>query len=139
MFFFVVLFCRRFRNKFKPDETDAAANTTSFPDSLSLTSYKTDARWQQSVRHFYSLLRPRHTRNTIRVFTFFFLIYHIHVFFYNFLNTLPFIAYAALARAIVLGNRLASRYRFRLSVVFFSPTVFYSFSFEFYRREKKKK
>lgn len=41
---------RRFGNKCKPDETDASANVTgSFPDSLSLTSYKTDARWQQSV------------------------------------------------------------------------------------------
>ncbi|XP_050420776.1 uncharacterized protein LOC126833465 [Adelges cooleyi] len=31
------------------DEIDAATNVTSFPDSLSLTSYKTDARWQQST------------------------------------------------------------------------------------------
>lgn len=45
-----------FGNKSRQDETDAVANVTSFPDSLSLTSYKTDARWQQSVRHFYPLL-----------------------------------------------------------------------------------
>ncbi|XP_050543969.1 uncharacterized protein LOC126907018 [Daktulosphaira vitifoliae] len=31
------------------DETDTTTNVTSFPDSLSLTSYKTDARWQQSA------------------------------------------------------------------------------------------
>ncbi|XP_026806374.1 uncharacterized protein LOC113549324 [Rhopalosiphum maidis] len=38
-----------FGNKSRQDETDAVANVTSFPDSLSLTSYKTDARWQQSA------------------------------------------------------------------------------------------
>ncbi|XP_025197016.1 uncharacterized protein LOC112595849 [Melanaphis sacchari] len=38
-----------FGNKSRQDETDAVTNVTSFPDSLSLTSYKTDARWQQSA------------------------------------------------------------------------------------------
>lgn len=40
---------QEFGNKSRQDETDAVANVTSFPDSLSLTSYKTDARWQQSA------------------------------------------------------------------------------------------
>lgn len=53
--YFLIFFSHRFGNKSRPDETDAAPNVTSFPDSLSLTSYKTDARWQQSVRHFYPL------------------------------------------------------------------------------------
>jgi len=71
-----MFFSLRFGNKSRQDETDVVANVTSFPDSLSLTSYKTDARWQQSVRHFYPLLY-----NVYNIYNI-----HSHLYFSNYIS-----------------------------------------------------